>query len=73
MKKDTAQESRKHGYKARAAVIDRWLRLDPSESTADVHQAVAPKDRITTQLACSKTRETYFWITDRGRSRLIKH
>ncbi len=71
MKKTPTAIIRKHGYKARAAAIENRLKLSFNRD-AQTHQADCGP-RVTTQLACSKSGEAYFWITDRGRSRVIKH
>jgi hypothetical protein len=69
MKKTPMESSRKHGYKARAEVIDRRLHLN---SFGETHCADAG-ERLKTNLRCSSSGQAYFWFTDRGRSRLIKH
>lgn len=66
MKKAT----RKHGYQARAAVIERWLIQDTSDSIAET---CAPTARLKTLVTFESESRTYLWTTDRGRSRLIKH
>lgn len=60
-------KDRKHGYKARAATIARWL---TNESTETV-ETTASCTRLKTQLTF--TGGSCVWTTDRGRSRLIKH
>lgn len=65
------QITRKHGYKARQAVIERWLCLQaPGAETA---AAPAAGCRLKTQLTFERGSQSYYWTTDRGRSRLIKH
>lgn len=32
-----------------------------------------PASRLTTQVTFESSSQTYFWMTDRGRSKLIKH
>lgn len=70
MKKTTAVTVRKHGYKARRMELLARPHLD-SES------GVSPRsfsgERLKTRLAFETNSQAYLWITDRGRSRLIKH
>lgn len=58
---------RKHGFKARAEA--RLL----VQQDADTREAGLSSDRLTTQLTFASDCQAYLWITDRGRSRLIKH
>lgn len=69
--KKTPTAVRKHGYNARAAVIENRLKLSFNRESQTHKAECGP--RVTTQLSCCKTGEAYFWITDRGRSRVIKH
>ena len=71
MKKTNQTTTRKHGYNARAAVISSRLHLNSDRDVATPH--AGPGRRLKTELTCSATGKTYFWLTDRGRSRLIKH
>ena len=60
---------RKHGYKARAALIARRLEL-----FCERHLEPAPVgDRLKTVLTFETKAQAYLWTTDRGRSKLIKH
>lgn len=36
-------------------------------------QAALPGSRLTTQVTFESSCQSYLWVTDRGRSRLIKH
>ncbi len=60
---------RRHGYKARAAVVERLF--------VSHEQDCAPRpssgERLRTMLTFRSENQAYSWITDRGRSRLIKH
>lgn len=67
MKKTT---TRKHGYAARAKAIGRMLTL---ETPGHVHEAVQAKPRLRTSVTFESQHQSYLWVTDRGRSRLIKH
>ena len=61
--------TRKHGYKARAATIARRLEL-----FCERHLESAPVGaRLKTVLTFESKAQAYLWITDRGRSKLIKH
>ncbi len=71
MKKTPPSISRKHGHKARVANLSQWLELNLRAQTETHAPRVA--DRVTTKLSCSKSGQAYFWLTDRGRSRVIKH
>lgn len=62
------QMPRKHGLKARAALTG----LRRVES-GDVREASVPGARRTTRLSFEFNSQAYLWITDRGRSRPIKH
>lgn len=64
------QTTRKHGYAARAREISRLLTLD---TPGHVHEAVQSKPRLRTLVTFENSSQSYLWITDRGRSRLIKH
>lgn len=64
------QTTRKHGYAARAREIGKLLTL---EAPARVHEAIQAKPRLRTLVTFEQTCQSYLWITDRGRSRLIKH
>lgn len=72
MNKKTTAIQRKHGYKARVNKLSQWLELN-LKTQVETHEALVLKDRVTTQVSCSKSGQAYFWITDRGRSRVIKH
>ncbi len=69
MKKPTI--SRKHGLRARleAAQAARF-RVNPETDTREVS---ASGSRLKTTLTFSNSSQAYLWITDRGRSRLLKH
>ncbi|MBI5630895.1 MAG: hypothetical protein HY921_08430 [Elusimicrobia bacterium] len=54
---------RKHGSKARLAMREE----------RDIHCSSWPADRVKRKLTYESQTESYLWITDRGRSRLIKH
>ena len=69
MKKTNAV--RKHGYAARAELIERRLRLQYEISP--MHETCQARPRLTTQVTFESQRQSYLWTTDRGRSRLIKH
>jgi hypothetical protein len=69
MKKEL-EPMRKHGYKARAQEISRRLRLSYETNVCETPQN---RVRLTTQVTFEKSRQSYLWVTDRGRSRLIKH
>lgn len=60
---------RKHGSKSPAGLTRRF-RLN---NDSDIHSAGLSMDRLKTLLTFETDSRTYLWITDRGRSRLIKH
>ena len=60
---------RKHGYKARAAMIDRLI----VSQEIDAMARPSAGQRLRTMLTFQSETQAYFWTTDRGRSRLIKH
>ena len=62
MKKLEEIGARKHGLNARMRVC----------RDSQTHQA-GPGARHTVTLAFDSQIQTYLWITDRGRSRLVKH
>lgn len=65
-----AMKIRKHGYKARAATIARWLTTTHCET---VENAANGGNRLKTLVTFESESRSYLWTTDRGRSRLIKH
>ena len=69
MKKNTLPIVRKHGLKARRASAARFRFLTES----DAREAGPAAERLKTKLTYEINSQAYLWITDRGRSRLIKH
>jgi len=59
---------RKHGYKARAAAIEKMV-VSEQGSFQQTHAG----SRLKTLLTFQSQTQVYLWTTDRGRSRLIKH
>ena len=64
------ETTRKHGYKARAAQIGRWLCIQTEKDSSD---APSLGHRLKRELTFRSSSQSYVWVTDRGRSRLIKH
>ena len=68
MMKKIAGTIRKHGYKARAVANKLCLRYE-----TEVRERPQLKARLKTLLTFESSSQSYLWVTDRGRSRLIKH
>jgi len=62
--------SRKHGRKALIDLTRKHVRL---HNDSDIRQAGLSMVRLKTLLTFETSSQSYLWITDRGRSRLIKH
>lgn len=70
MKKIQSILQRKHGYRARAALIERRLCLQYQTET---HQPCQTAARLKTVVRFESDNNSYLWTTDRGRTKLIKH
>jgi hypothetical protein len=60
-----------------AAVII-WLAMKkllaaPRKHGRKTQLQALPSSRLTTQVTFESSSQSYFWMTDRGRSKLIKH
>ena len=57
---------RKHGREARLAAVR-------ARTTCESREGTPAAARLNTHLTYEANCEAYLWITDRGRSRLLKH